>query len=84
MICESEVGNLDWEEVGRIFVGKMGMRGMVSTTPFSIFKRLFFVGSIERVVWLQEQGRVLVKGGHSISLRRWPPVEIAVVLGKFR
>lgn len=40
--------------------------------------------SSERAVWLREQGRVSVKGGPSITLRRWVPKENTEILGKFK
>lgn len=39
---------------------------------------LFFIDSI-KACWLLEQGRVSMKGGHNITLRRWSPREKMVV-----
>ncbi|KAL6350387.1 hypothetical protein AAG906_004338 [Vitis piasezkii] len=60
----------DWLEVGRAIASILDMNGMVSITPFSIFKELFFMDSIEKACWLQELGRVSVKRGLAITLRR--------------
>lgn len=57
---------------------------MVSINPFIAHKGYFFVDSIERVEWIQEQDRLVVKGGLAYLLRRWSPRENIVVLGKFK
>lgn len=57
---------------------------MVSINPFIAHKGYFFVDSIERVEWIQEQDRLEVKGGLAFLLRRWSPRENILVLGKFK
>ena len=73
----------DWGVVGKALARMMGVRGMISINPFSAFKGVFFVDLVERVDWLQVQGR-LVSRGIVFRLRKWSPRENIVVLGKFR
>ncbi|RVW12078.1 hypothetical protein CK203_087349 [Vitis vinifera] len=37
-----------------------------------------------KAIWLHEQGRITMKGGLSIILRRWSPRENAEIYGKFK
>lgn len=69
VICESQERVQDWVYVGKAIARMMGLKGMVSITPASAYKGCFFVDSVGRVEWLQEQGRMIVKGG-SVFLRR--------------
>lgn len=61
----------------------MGIKGMVSITPILTYKGCFFVDSVGRAKWFQDQERMTVRGW-SIFLRRWWPRENTVVLGNFR
>lgn len=57
---------------------------MISINSFIAYKGVFFVDSIERVEWLQERGRLVMRGGTVLSLHKWSPRENTIVLGKFR
>ena len=83
MICEGQVLVQDWGAIGKALARMMGVRGMTSINPFSAFKGVSFVDSVERVEWLQARGR-LVSRGVVVRLQKWLPRENIVVLGKFR
>lgn len=83
VICESQGRVHDWVYVGKAIARMMDMKGMVYVTPIFAYKGYFFVDSLGRAEWFQDQGRMTVGGG-SVFLRRWSPRENTVVLGNFR
>lgn len=84
MICDSKDSIKDWSEVGRAIARFLGLKGMVSVSPFFFFKGLCFVDSVGRAHCLQKLGIVPMKEGAVISLRRWSPRKNMVVLRKFK
>ena len=83
VVCESKGKIRDWCEVGKAIARRVGMKGMVSVTPISVYKGCFFVDSARRAQWIQDQGSFTVRG-EVIALKRWSPEENSVVNGKFR
>ena len=47
MICEGQVLVQDWGAIGKALARMMGVRGMTSINPFSAFKGVSFVDSVE-------------------------------------
>ena len=80
--CQGKVQ--DWGIAGKALARMMGARGMISINPFTNYKGVFFVDSVERAEWFQERGRLVLRGGTVFCLRKWSPIENTVVLGKFR
>ncbi|RVW89233.1 hypothetical protein CK203_032669 [Vitis vinifera] len=83
VVCESKGKIRDWCDVGKAIARRVGMKGMVSVTPISVYKGCFFVDSARRAQWIQDQGSFTARG-EVIALRRWSPKENSVVNGKFR
>ena len=57
---------------------------MATIVPFSGGKRLFFVETIEKTLFLQVLSLLKIKGGYRVQLRRWSPKENSEVKGKFK
>ena len=83
VVCESKGKIRDWCEVGKAIARRVGMKGMVSVTPISVYKGCFFVDSERKAQWIQNQGSLTARG-EVIALKRWSPEENSVVNGKFR
>ena len=47
VICEGQVLVQDWGAIGKALARMMGVRGMTSINPFSAFKGVSFVDSVE-------------------------------------
>ena len=83
MIFEGQVFVQDWGVIGKALARMMGVKEMISINPFSTFKDVFFVDSVERAKWLQARGKLVLRGV-VFRLRKWSPRENTMVLGKFR
>jgi len=84
VVCECHAGSVNWVEVGRALVKRLGHKGVVTIIPFSGGKGLFFVETIEEGLSLQDLRFIWIKGGLTVLLRRWLPKENSVIEGKFR
>ena len=80
VICESKVCMKDWSEVGRAIARLLSVRGMVSSTSFSIFKGLLFVDSFKKGLLASRGGLGFNEGKHYHIMRRWSLRENTVVL----
>ena len=83
-MCECHAGSVNWVEVGRALVKRLGHKGVVIIVPFSGGKGLFFVETTEEALSLHDLRFIRIKGGLTFLLRRWLPKENSEVEGKFR
>ena len=84
VVCECNADSVKWVEVGRAVARSLGKKGMATIVPISGGKGVFFVETIEEVLFLQDLRILRVEGRITVQLRRWSPKENSKIEGKFR
>ena len=84
MVCDCSADCGKWVEVGRAVARSLGKKGMATIVPISGGKKVFFVETIEEVLFLQDLRILRVEGRITVQLRRWSPKENSKIEGKFR
>ena len=88
VICERTKLGMGWMQEGKAIARLLGIKGMISITPFSDFKGCFFVDTKEKAEWLQERTIVLGKFQHGwlelsgLPFHLWDETQLSFILQK--